>query len=123
MRIAICDDEREEIVKIQNMIAGIQGNYQVDTYHSGRALLEAAADAKYDIVFCDIYMKDGNGLDTAKELLALSPDTANVFITSSKEHAVEAFSIQALHYLVKPVRQEDVVEISGDCEKTPERIF
>ena len=48
MRIAICDDEREEIVKIQNMIAGIQGNYQVDTYHSGRALLEAAADAKYD---------------------------------------------------------------------------
>ena len=111
MRIAICDDEREEIQKIQKIVAEIQGNYQVDTYQSGKALLEAAADTKYDLVFCDIYMKDGNGLDTAKELLAMSPDTAIVFITSSKEHAVEAFSIQALHYLVKPIRQEDVVEV------------
>lgn len=111
MQIAICDDEKDEIVKIQNTIAEIQGNYQMDTFRSGKALLEAARNAKYDIAFCDIYMNDENGLDTAKELQALSPDTAIVFITTSKEHAVEAFSLQALHYLIKPIRQEDVVEV------------
>ena len=111
MRIAICDDEKDEIVKIQNTVAEIQGNYQIDTFRSGKALLEAARNAKYDLAFCDIYMKDENGLDTAKELLTLSPDTAIVFITSSKEHAVEAFSIQALHYLIKPLRPEDVTEV------------
>ena len=111
MRIAICDDERDEIVKIQNAIAEIQDNFQIDTYRSGKALLEATRTAKYDMAFCDIYMKDENGLDTAKELLTLSPDIAIVFITSSKEHAVEAFSIRALHYLIKPIRKEDVVEV------------
>ena len=112
LQIAICDDEREEIVKIQSTIAKIQGNYQVDTFRSGRELLDAAGQGRtYDIAFLDIYMDHENGLDTAKELLGISPHTAIVFITSSTEHAVEAFSIQALHYLVKPLREENVVEV------------
>lgn len=112
MRIAICDDDRNEIIKIQRAIAVIQGNYQVDVYQSGRALLAAVREgAKYDIALCDIYMNGENGMDTAKDLQALSPETAIVFITTSTEHAVEAFSIQALHYLVKPVGLEDVVEV------------
>lgn len=112
MRIAICDDDRNEITKIQRAIAVIQGNYQVDVYQSGRALLAAVREgAKYDIALCDIYMNSENGMDTAKDLQALSPETAIVFITTSTEHAVEAFSIQALHYLVKPVGPEDVVEV------------
>ncbi len=112
MRIAICDDERDEIAKIQNAIAEIQGNYQVNAYQSGSALLDAVRQgAAYALVFCDIYMKDENGMETAKELQRISPETAIVFTTASTEHAVEAFSIQALHYLVKPVRAEDVIEV------------
>lgn len=42
MRIAICDDDRDEIIKIQHIIAEIHGNYQVDAYQSGKAMLEAA---------------------------------------------------------------------------------
>ena len=112
MRIAICDDDRDEIIKIQHIIAEIHGNYQVDAYQSGKAMLEAAEKGeKYDMAFFDIYMKNENGMDTAKEMQNISPGTAIVFITSSTEHAVEAFSIQALHYLVKPISQEDVVEV------------
>ena len=112
MRIAICDDDRDEIEKLKHIISEIQGNYQMDFFENGKAMLEAAAQGdKYDIAFCDIYMKNENGMDTAKEMQALSPETAIVFITSSTEHAVEAFSIQALHYLVKPVSAEDIVEV------------
>ena len=50
MRIAICDDDRDEIAKIQHVIAEIQGNYQVDTYSTGKTMLEAAGQGeKYDI--------------------------------------------------------------------------
>ena len=53
MRIAICDDEKSEIIKIQNTIAELQGNYQVDTYQNGKALLEAVRKG----VIYDIFLR------------------------------------------------------------------
>ncbi len=112
MHIAICDDDRDEIYKIQNMIFAVQGDYRVDPFLSGTALLKAAEDgAAYDLLFCDIYMKEENGIDVARRLMEICPKTAVVFITSSREHAVDAYSMEALHYLVKPVRQEDIAEV------------
>ena len=112
MIIAICDDERDEVRNLQNMIFNIQGDYRVDCFQDGKTLLEAVQDGKaYDLLFCDIYMKEENGIDVARRLLALSPQTAVVFFTSSREHAVDAYSVEALHYLVKPVRQEDIAEV------------
>lgn len=112
MQIAICDDEKEEIAKIQNAIIELHGNYQVDTWQSGRTLLDAVRQgAIYDIIFCDIYLKDENGMDIARTIQELSPHASIVFTTTSTEHAVEAFSIQALHYLVKPIRTEDIIEV------------
>ena len=112
LRIAVCDDEKANIAKIQSVIAEIKGNYQVDVCQTGEALLTAVRQgAVYDIVFCDIYLHEENGLDTARRLQALSPGTSVVFTTTSTEHALEAFSISALHYLVKPIRTEDVIEV------------
>ncbi|MBQ9459145.1 MAG: response regulator transcription factor [Oscillospiraceae bacterium] len=111
MRIAVCDDEKGEIEKLEKIIFSIQGNYQVDTYQSGGALLESVRQgSEYALLFCDIYLGDENGLDVAKEMQRLSPGTAVVFITTSTEHAVEAFSVRALHYLVKPVSEQDIAE-------------
>ena len=112
MIIAICDDERDEVHNLQNMIFNIQGDYRVDCFQDGKDLLQAVQSGKtYDLLFCDIYMKEENGIDVARKLLALSPQTAVVFFTSSREHAVDAYSVEALHYLMKPVRQEDVIEV------------
>ena len=110
--IAVCDDDREEVNSLQNMIFNIQGDYRVDCFQDGKALLEAAQKGTaYDLLFCDIYMKEENGIEVAQKLLALSPKTAVVFFTTSREHAVDAFSLEALHYLVKPVSQEDIAEV------------
>jgi len=49
-------------------------------------------------------------VDIAKELQLISPETGIVFVTTSKQHAVEAFSLRALHYLVKPVTTQDIKE-------------
>ncbi|MBR4341523.1 MAG: response regulator transcription factor [Lachnospiraceae bacterium] len=112
MRIAVCDDEREELGKFENIIAEIHGNYQVDNFLSAGDLLRAVnGGIKYELIFLDIYLKDRNGIDLAKEIQAVSPDTSIVFTTVSTEHAVEAFSVRALHYLVKPLSLESVTEV------------
>lgn len=112
MRIAVCDDDRDELSKIRWAMFDIGANHQVDTFQSGKALYESVKNgAKYDILFCDIYMKDEIGLDVAREMQKISPETAIAFTTTSTEHAVEAFSIRAVHYIVKPVKAEDIAEV------------
>ena len=64
----------------------------------------------FDIVFLDIYLPGENGVDVAGELQRVSPETGIAFVTTSEEHAVDAFSLHALHYLVKPVTTEGIVE-------------
>ena len=46
LQIAICDDEREEILKIRNLIFNIQDNYRVDPFLNGQSLLEAVEEGK-----------------------------------------------------------------------------
>ena len=112
MRIAVLDDDREEVFKLHEMIFHISGNYRVDRFTEGKDLLkEVENGAVYDLLLCDVYMKGENGIEIAKQMKALCPQTPVAFITSSREHAVDAFSVDAVHYLVKPVTQEDVVEV------------
>ena len=111
VRIAVCDDSRTEREQFINALHGWDPTRQPECFFSGAALLEAAKQAPpFDIVFLDIYMPGENGVDIAGQLRRLSPKTGIVFVTTSREHAVDAFSLQALHYLVKPVTTQGVVE-------------
>ena len=112
MHIAILDDDRDEIYRIREMIFNIQGDYRVDEFLEGKKLLEAVESSEtYDLLLCDVYMRDENGIEIARKVLQTAPMTPVAFITVSSEHAVDAFAINAIHYLVKPVCQEDIVEI------------
>ncbi len=111
MRIAICDDDPREQEQFEEALRGWDPTRNAEKYLDGASLLEAAARRPYfDIVFLDIYMPGENGIDIAKALREISPETGIAFVTTSVEHAVDAFSLQALHYLVKPVTTEGVVE-------------
>ena len=121
LTIAILDDDLEEIRKIQSLILNIEGDYQIHRFQAGHALLEAIQSGKrFDLLFCDVFMKEENGLNVAREVHRVSPQTGIAFITYSREHAVEAIAMDVLHYLVKPVRQEDIVEVFRRLEKKAE---
>ena len=112
MRIAICDDELDEIVRIRSFLLRMNGNYRIDTFQTGREMLEEIGrGADYGLLFCDIYLREENGVEVARAAQRLLPDANIVFTTTSRDHAVEAFSLRALHYIVKPVREEDIVEV------------
>ncbi len=111
MRIAICDDDPREQEQIESALQGWDPTRNAEKFLNGADLLDAARKAPcFDIVFLDIYMPGENGIDIARRLREVSPDTGIAFVTTSREHAVDAFSLQALHYLVKPVTTEGIVE-------------
>lgn len=111
MRIAVCDDDLREQEQFEMALQGWDPTRKAEKFLNGASLLKAAKSAPaFDIVFLDIYMPGESGLDIAKQLQEISPETGIAFVTTSSEHAVEAFSLHALHYLVKPVTTEGVVE-------------
>ena len=111
MRIAVCDDDLREQEQFEEALRGWDPTRGAEKYFNGSSLLKAAAETPpFDIVFLDIYMPTEDGVDIARTLKETSPETEVVFTTTSERHAVSAFSLGALHYLVKPVTTEGIVE-------------
>ncbi len=111
MRIAVCDDDKQEQEQFEEALKGWDPTRSAEKFYNGGDLIEAAKSVPaFDIVFLDIYLPGENGIDIAKKLNRISPETSVVFVTVSREHAVDAFSVYAIHYLVKPVTTEGIVE-------------
>lgn len=112
MRVAICDDNRHDTELICFLIRehfdkkGFAG--ELHTFTSGEALLEAFTAEPFDAVFLDIYMGGINGVETAEKLRAISPAFALVFITTSEDHAMDAFSLGSNSYVVKPIKRKSI---------------
>lgn len=116
MRIAVCDDEKASVQILYQKISAYCERQnlhpQVDCYACGEDFLQAAAH--YDIIFMDIYLPGISGIETVCKLCK-SRDCAVVFMTVSRDYAVEAFHMNAAHYLVKPVTEEKLAEAMQRC--------
>lgn len=119
MNIAICDDSARDAELICTLLRehfeknGFAGEIYIFT--SGEALAKAFAAHPFDVVFLDIYMSGMNGLKTAERLRALDSGFSLVFITSSKDHALESFSFGTNDYVVKPIKREDIDRAFSKC--------
>ncbi|MCD7812621.1 MAG: LytTR family DNA-binding domain-containing protein [Lachnospiraceae bacterium] len=111
MRIAICDDSKLSQSLFISALLEWNPTERAECFFSGADLLKAMRQSPvFDMVFLDIYLPGENGVDIAAEIRKLSPSTGIVFITNSPDHAVDAYSLNAIHYLVKPVTAEGVKE-------------
>lgn len=111
MRILICDDMPKEAEKIENLIKayGEKKNieFETDCFSNISDILSALTQkCEYNAVFLDIYMDGLSGMDFARLLRKKNSSISIVFFTSSKEYALEAFEVNAIQYLVKPVTYE-----------------
>ena len=104
MRIALCDDQPELLEQLRGLILGWNGaEAAVSCFDNGDSLLQAHGTAPFDIIFLDVLMPLLSGMETAKELRCFDKTVKIVFMTSSSEYAVEAFSVKASNYLLKPL--------------------
>ncbi len=111
--IALCDDESAELDKTEKMLEKYgrmhtEVNFLVERFESAAELLYKVREKDYrpDLILMDIYMPKKMGTEAAKELRRLGNTARIVFLTTSREHALEAFRVDALQYLVKPVPED-----------------
>ena len=111
MRIAICDDEARGRERIQTLLEKEFDQVQTREFASGTKLLAAVREGyQPDILLLDIAMEGMNGMETARQIKALS-DVILIFVTGVKEQVFQAFDVGAFHYLVKPVEEERLKEV------------
>lgn len=107
MKILIVDDERPARAELRYILEQLQADATIDEATTGEAALEAydvAAShaAAFDVVILDINMPGMGGLAAAAELATRVPAPLIVFATAYDSHAVRAFELAALDYVVKP---------------------
>ena len=112
MRIAVCEDDRQEMDQLTAALKAGNPARTPECFADGASLLEAARmTPHFDVAFLDIYLPGESGVDLAKNLARISPETGIAFVTFSRNYALEAFHLNVLHYVIKPVSVEDVEEV------------
>ncbi len=106
----VVDDEQPNLAELSWLLGRDSRVGEVLTADSGTAALEALRTRPVDAVFLDIAMPGLSGLDLAAVLSRFAEPPAIVFVTAHSEHALEAFELHAVDYLLKPVREERLRE-------------
>ena len=102
-KVLIVDDERLARVELKRLLKSFDDVNVVDEAKNAKQALTLIDEHKPDLVFLDIQMPEMTGLEVAE---VISGQTKFVFCTAFNEHAVDAFSLNAVDYLVKPVNPE-----------------
>ena len=111
IKIAICDDEKKFCDAAEHMLKQYMEDkdvpFQVDTFLTALDLADKIEKGiVHDIYLLDIYMPGMTGMSIATELRSRDIRSPVIFLTSSTEHALEAFGVDATHYLLKPYSKD-----------------
>lgn len=111
MLIAICDDCKADAEKIRFSLMDITDELEMVWFNTGDKLIQSIkSGCFYSLIFQDVYLENELGVDIATVVKELSPDTQIIFVTTSLDHAIDAFKVQAIDYLVKPCSEADIVK-------------
>ncbi|WP_024865865.1 LytR/AlgR family response regulator transcription factor [Butyrivibrio sp. FCS014] len=111
-KLAICDDEKSSAAEAAELLEKYkklhpEQEFEVDIFYSSLDMLEGLEKKVYDIFLLDIYIDKINGIELADIILKNNDDARIIFMTSSNAFYKEAFRIHAVHYLEKPILEEE----------------
>ncbi|GAA5141611.1 LytTR family DNA-binding domain-containing protein [Nocardioides marinquilinus] len=110
LRVLAVDDERPALDELEFLLSRDPRVAQVRTCDSATDGLRVLRDGDVDVVFLDIQMPGLSGLELAEVLTRFRNPPPVVFVTAHEAHAVEAFDLRAVDYVLKPVRAERLAE-------------
>jgi two-component system, LytTR family, response regulator AlgR len=108
LRVLLVDDEELARMRLRSLVAECASPLAVvagEAANAGGALAWLAAN-DCDLVLLDIRMPGSDGLQLAAQIKVRDPAPAVVFVTAHADHALQAFDLEAVDYLTKPVRRE-----------------
>ena len=115
--IAICDDNTADIQYLSTLLqewAGQKGTLlRTDTFPTAEAFLFHYQEEKdYDILLLDIEMPGMDGMALAKKLRGMGERLGIIFVTGNPEFALEGYDLEAVSYIVKPIKREPYSRLS-----------
>ena len=115
--IAICDDDQKNRLSLRWLLESILENrkigYTIYEFSSGETLIAWMDNHhnKIDLLFLDIEMGKLNGMETARKLCADSDALQIVFVTGFSDYVFDGYGVNALDYLLKPAKREQLETI------------
>ena len=113
LKVLIVDDERLARRRIDDALNTIAPSYPLDIVghaDNGQSALTLIDEESPDVVILDIQMPGMSGIDVARALQHRSVRPAVVFLTAYDQYAMDAFDVEAVDYLLKPVRDERLLQ-------------
>lgn len=120
-RIGICDDEKLHLkinrLYIEDFFRKHEYKNKITCFDTYEKLINAVKKECFHILFLDIDLGNhkNQGIDLAKEIFQQYPDVLLVFITGLKEFTQDAFEVEAMGYILKPIEQDKMERILKRC--------
>jgi two-component system response regulator AlgR len=121
-RILIADDEAPARQRLRDLLDECRESFPlaiVDEARNGREALEVINREKVDIVLLDIRMPEIDGLEAARHIAGMAEPPAIIFTTAFDSYAIKAFEVNAIDYLLKPIRVERLLTALGKARAAP----
>ncbi len=122
MTIALIDDCPQDLALLSEYVCRYCNEHRIHLsikqFSQEKDFEDTLCTERYDLVFLDIFMQNSGGILIAKKLKRSNPKCQIIFSTSSKEHAVKAFRLHALDYLLKPYTYAQLEDALNRFENT-----
>ena len=121
-RILLADDEAPARQRLRDLLDECRETFPlaiVDEARTGREALDVLNREKVDIVLLDIRMPDMDGLEAARHIAGMPSPPAIIFTTAFDSYALKAFEVNAIDYLLKPIRRERLLTALSKTRAAP----
>ncbi|MCM3699327.1 response regulator [Paenibacillus macerans] len=106
MRVILVDDERLALNYMERLLMKLADVEIVGKFTDPIKGMSEILRERVDVLFLDISLPEINGIELAERILESKPEIHIVFVTAYNEYAIKAFELNALDYLLKPIRAE-----------------
>lgn len=121
MRILIVDDEKLARDRLRELVNDIGGHTVIGEGRNGNEAVEKASELNPDILLMDIRMPGMDGLEAAMHLMGMENPPSVIFTTAYDQHALDAFEVNAVDYLLKPIRKDRLANALIKARKLTEK--
>ena len=110
IKVLVCDDEPGMRMILGRIVEKAAGFEQVGEAEDGKTAVALFVKFRPDVVFLDVEMPRQSGIECARQIADMAPETCIIFATAHEHYMKEAFEVYAFDYLVKPFKVERVNE-------------
>ncbi len=120
LRVLIADDDMGMRTIMRKIVDRVEDFVLVAEAADGKTALELFEKMKPDVVFLDVEMPEMTGVECARAIQDLNPNTVIIFATAHDSYMSDAFEVYAFDYLIKPFKVERVIQT---LERARERLL